>query len=113
MEIASPASGWRDLTITGTLPSGENRWEFYPVDGCFYCHDGSGNTIYKLTPPGSSPFTNAWVVSTVTLTGATLPTDVNLTGNGTRHYTRFFYVPTIECFAWIAGNTNDVYLCKP
>jgi hypothetical protein len=33
LEIANPSLGWRDLNISGTLPGGENRWDYYPVDG--------------------------------------------------------------------------------
>lgn len=113
LDLNNLSAGPRFLTVSGSLPSGENRWEKFPGDGNFYTYNGSGNSLHRLVPPASSPFTNAWTVSTVALTGASLPTDVNLTGNGTRHYSRFFYVPPIDCFAWIAGNTNDVFLCKP
>ncbi len=29
------------------------------------------------------------------------------------HNTRFFYVPSIACFAWIAGGPNPVAILKP
>jgi hypothetical protein len=36
-----------------------------------------------------------------------------MTGAGNDHYTRFFYVPAVQCFAWVAGVQERVVLVKP
>jgi hypothetical protein len=48
-------------------------------------------------------------VETVDISG-TIPED---TESATRHYTRFFYVPPLGCFAWIANSMSQVALLTP
>jgi hypothetical protein len=109
------AAGWRAVSFTGALPSHYNAWHFFPRDGCWYSKGASGNTINKLTPP-ANPFTGTWAFSTVTITGASLPPDCIIAddpGVNTHHYSRFFYVPTLQCFAWIAGNAQVALITPP
>jgi hypothetical protein len=95
------------------LPAHSEQWHFYPLDGCWYSYKGSGQSIDKLTPPANNYFSSTWAFSTVSLGGAMLGTDVAVTEHDNHHYTRFFYVPTLQCFAWIAGGASGVALIKP
>jgi hypothetical protein len=94
------------------LPTHRNRWEYYPVDGSYYSYAGDGSqSIDKLAPPSSAG--EPWIASKVPISGATLPPRANMTGAGNAHYTRFFYVPGLQCFAWVADVTSQVALIKP
>ncbi len=113
IELDAVATGVHQLNVTGTLPTFNNtRWERDPSTGAFYTYSGSGQTLYKLTPPATNPLTNPWIVSTLGVTGLTMPAHPT-TGNGTSHYTRFFYVPPLDCFAWIGNSGSRVVLLKP
>jgi hypothetical protein len=114
IDLTNIGGGVKVLNVTGTMPSKYVRWDYYPVDGCFYTYDGSGSSsIFKLAPPSSSPLTSTWTASTVAIGGAGLPAQSNVSNNGSSHYSRFFYVAPLQCFAWIAGGTNQVVLVKP
>jgi hypothetical protein len=102
------------LATSGPVPSHRNRWTYYPVDGCWYSYSGRGQQIDRLQPPNAGAGgSGIWTFSTVTISGATLPAQANMTGAGNSHYTRFFYVPALQCFAWIAGVDHQVVLVKP
>lgn len=113
LDLNAPNLGWRSVSFSGSLPSHNEQWHFYPPDGCWYSYKGSGQTINKLTPPSSNYFSSTWAFSNVTLGGATLGTDMAITEHDNHHYTRFFYVPSLQCFAWIAGGSSRVALIKP
>lgn len=103
------ASGPHALQLNGTMPGDESRWELNPADGSFYAYPGTGRALYKLTPPQQSPLTQAWTVQTVAIRDS-FPED---TDGRTRHYTRFFYVPALGCFGWVADATSPVALVTP
>ena len=107
---ALPANSWIQLTVTGTLPPvTNNRWARFS-NGNWYDFTGASasNTITRIVPP-ANPKTGTWAVDTVTVTGPALPARTQ----GTEHYTRLFYVPSIDCLAWLAGGTNSVIIFKP
>jgi hypothetical protein len=112
IQLDNISGGYKFLTLSGSMPSKENRWEYYPPTGSFYTYQGSGQLIHKLTPPASgNGLTGTWTVTTETISGATLPPEA---AGGPRHYTRFFYVPSLQSFAWIGGGATDrVALIKP
>lgn len=100
------------LNLSGRVPE-RNRWEFYPFDGCFYTYDGlGGQSLHKLTPPSSNPLTGTWTIGTAAIAGATLRPQTSEFGT-VRHYSRFFYVPPLQCFAWIADGGSKVALIRP
>lgn len=124
------AKGWRNITLSGSLSAflqayplhDQNinvKWDRYPSDNCYYSYDGLSGKITKITPPAyANWFTSAWTVSSITPTGAALPGQYNGFQNGQPivnlpHYSRFFYVPPINCFAWVAGGPRQVALWKP
>jgi hypothetical protein len=96
------------------FPSHDNRWDLNPADGCWYSYSGDGtNVIDKLTPPSGT--TTYWAFSKVTISlpgGATLPPKQDVYGANGSHYTRFFYVPALQCFAWVSGTQTQVALIK-
>jgi hypothetical protein len=114
LDLNNLAAGPRLLAFSGTLPPSGNRWEYFPPDGSFYNKANTGNDIWKLTPPAGDPLTGTWAITRITITGATLP-DISAAAqaSGARHFTRFFYVPAIESFAWIANSTSPVMLIRP
>ena len=101
------------LKTEGRLPGdNQSRWHLYPADGCWYTANG-GNSIHKIQPPAGNPLTETWTVSTVQIGGATLASQGAQASQGAVHNTRFFYVRPIGCFAWIAGERNQVAILKP
>jgi hypothetical protein len=102
------AAGWIKLNVSGSLPNTSNRWAKFS-DGKFYSIPTSGgNTLTRITPP-ADPKTGTWIINDVTIGGATLPPKIG----SPAHYSMFFYVPAIDCLAWIAGGTNKVFIMKP
>jgi hypothetical protein len=109
LDLDSPTSGLSDITVTGSLPGDMNQWCRCEKDGAYYTYSGSGQVLNKMVFTSQSAVT----VSTVTLTGATLPT--NIRNTNTRHYTRFFPVPSLgnDIFCWWPGGaTQDAYLIR-
>jgi hypothetical protein len=112
LDLNNISAGWSVLNSSGSQPSQANRWAYYPVDGKFYTRmNNSGQTLFRMTPP-SNWKTGTWTIDTVTVTGATLPNFTD-TGDSNRHYGTFFYVPSIQSFAWISGEDTQVILLKP
>lgn len=107
-------AGPRLLNFSGSLPPPGNRWEYYPPDGSFYNKSNTGNVLWKLTPPAGNALTGTWVITQFTVAGAPLP-DIQAAAqqSGARHFTRFFYVPALKAFAWIAGAASPVMLIRP
>ncbi len=119
VQAGNVAAGATVLTVTG-MPTGKmlTRWDYYPPGDCFYTHFGTDtNTIYKLTPPAGTGLTGTWVVTAESIGGAAMPLQGSQFGTyasgGGSHYSRFHYVPTLECFAWIASINDNVVLVKP
>ncbi len=112
LDLRNPAAGWRVLQLSQAAPSAGNRWVYYPPDGSFYWRGQSGGqTIYRLIPPTKDPLTSTWNVQTVNISGAALP---NFAGeNDVRHYSSFFYVPSIQMLAWVPGGSNKVIVIRP
>jgi hypothetical protein len=110
----TPVAGWINLKVSGTLPRGQDAWARYS-DGKWYAYDGrSGavNTLTRITPP-ADPKNGTWVVDAVTVTGEALPMTSGLQEPAqTSHYTRFFYVPALDCLCWIPGANKAVFLIK-
>ncbi len=103
------------LRTVGSLPSdNQSQWHLYPADGCWYTYEGwGGNTVHRIRPPAGNPLTETWTVSTVQIGGAALASQGAQAKEGAAHNTRFFYVRPIGCFAWIAGERNQVAILKP
>lgn len=116
IDLNNMGSGPVVLKTAGTLPpENQSRWHLYPADGCWYTCVGNGeNTIHKIQPPSGDPLTGTWTVGTVQIRGDALASQpAGAIQNGSVHNTRFFYVPPIGCFAWIAGERNQVAILKP
>lgn len=102
------SAGWRQLTVSGTLPNPRNL--FVPWRGSYWSMpNGGGLTITRLTPPTGNAFTGTWTVTTVALGGTSMAAAV--TGNN--HLSCLCHVPAIDCLAWIPGGANPVYLIRP
>ena len=136
---AATALGWRNITFSGSLSNFRQRppggmpagyydmndqninvkWDRYPSDNCYYGYDGLSGKVTKITPPAyANWFTSAWVVSTITPTGSAFPKQYNGNNGGLPvanlpHYARWFYVPNLNCFAWVGGGPYQVALWKP
>lgn len=115
IDLNNMGAGARTLRTVGTFPGdNQTQWHRYPADGCWYTYEGwGGNVIHKIQPPAGNPFTETWTASTVSIGGAALPAQGAQARDGAVHNARFFYVRSIGCFAWIAGERNQVVILKP
>lgn len=104
----TPSSGWFSLTVTGSRPTSSNRWARHSDGNWYSIPTSGGNTLARIIPP-SNPISGTWVIDSVSVSGETLPGK----GGDTQHYTNFFYVPSIDCLAWVPGGDNPVYLIRP
>ena len=108
-------AGWQAITLTNAttlpdVPMGQTEPVWHPTREAFYWMPASGgSTLYKITPPATNPFSNAWVVTSQTIGGDTLHphggTGVN--GDGVGAYKSLMYVPYVDRLAWIAGGHID------
>jgi hypothetical protein len=125
LDLNNIGAGWRSVTISGSLsqfnssPAGQSltvQWARFPDDNCHYTFDGNSSVFSKITPPASG-VTGTWTISTLTALGPAIPKAKNGGGGADNanlpHYSRFFYVPALGSFAWIAGGTEQVALWKP
>jgi hypothetical protein len=122
LNLDSPA-GWSVLNVTGntTDTNYANTWAFHEAQGVFYRRyaDSSnlstaspqGQVIYKLTPPATNPLTNAWTITSVTLTGDTVPEFRAAPDVRTQAYRSLMYLPSIQMLAWVTA--NGVALLNP
>lgn len=116
IDLNNLGAGFVTLRTAGNLPpDNQSQWHLYPADGCWYTYMGNGgNNVHKIQPPAENPLTSTWNVSTVSIGGATLASQPkDAIDAGAVHNTRFFYVRPIGCFAWIAGERNQVAILKP
>jgi hypothetical protein len=113
LNLNNIAAGFQSIPFSGSMPSTQGgRWAKYRGSWYHYWGVGSGQGIYKLTPPASNPFSNPWVFSTVTVPGATLPQG-DIPSGSPGHRTRFCYVPALDCLAWLGNMTSQVALLRP
>lgn len=143
LDLNNVATGWQNCTLSGSLTNFYRRsyiqafgvrWAQYPAadggDNCHYSTDGYSKVITKIAPPASG-ITGTWTVSTIspssyarsagTSWALSFPDAEQGTGGSGAgspaqwlpHMTRFFYVPSRQCFAWVAGGTGPVALWKP
>ena len=111
---------WTPLAVTGPLPVASfYKWFYFPADGCYYTHKsglftgpgGSGlpsTELYKLQPPvydGVNKFAGTWTASIVNVS-TPLEGQPAIANQGAIHHNRFFYVPSLGCFAWICGRRD-------
>ena len=108
----SPSSGWIKLNVAGSLPNSSNRWARYSNGAWYSMPSGGGSTLTRIVPP-SNPKTGMWTVDSVTLGGTPPPTGQRGYYTDKNHYTRLFYVPLIDCLAWVPGGSLPVHLIKP
>jgi hypothetical protein len=115
LDLNNIAAGWRALNATGTPPASYNSLIYYPSTGKFYTRgNATGNTLNRLTPPSSNAIGGLWTWDTVSIGGATMPNFTSTGSNdGRQHFNCFFYVPAIDCLAWISGESTKVILLKP
>ncbi len=106
------ASGWVELTVSGTLPTVSNRWARYSNGNWYSIPSSGGNALTRIVPPADAK-NGTWTIDTVNITGATLPSGQRGAYSGIEHYTRLFYVPALDCLAWIPGGSEAVYILKP
>lgn len=90
------------LSTTGTGPGTRGPFIYDPRTDSFRCWVG-GNTLYTLTPPASSPYQggNAWVWSSVTISGSTVPAQ-----NASGTYGRFARVVIGGISGYLLANSS-------
>lgn len=117
LQLSNLAAGWISLAETngGSRPQDANRWAYSTTTLNFYTRgNADGNQCTKIVITGSTPGSASVTYSTLTFTGDALP-NYTATGSndGRRHYSNFFYVPGLDCLAWVSGETNSVIIAKP
>lgn len=114
LDLQNIGAGWVNLNVSGNQPAEyENRWAFYEPDGNFYTRGNrSGQELTRLKPPAGDWKTGVWAYSQVTVGGAAMPNH-STTGGETAHQGAFFYVPSIQCLAWVAAEDKQVVILKP
>ncbi len=108
----SASSGWIRLNVTGSLPNSSNRWARHSNGSWYSIPSTGGNTLTRIAPPSNAK-TGTWTASSVTIGGAGLTTGQRGYYTDKNHYTRLFYVPAIDCLAWVPGGSAPVHLIKP
>lgn len=111
---ATTLTGWTDVAAHGLSTFVPTRWVRFPSadggDDCFYAYLDDGTNTLRRFNRATMAF------DTVSVGGSALPTRVGTIGGGVgtdNHFTRFLYVPARQCFAWIAGNAQQVALLRP
>lgn len=110
LDLDDVASGFQLLTLTNAtgLPNA-SLYDSTPVwhpgkSAFYYMPSGGGATLYKITPPGSSPLTNAWVVSTETIGGDTIYRHGGVaTGTDSSACKTLHYNPALGMLGWVPG----------
>jgi len=112
-QLDHPGEGWKVLKVVGELPivagPEPSRFVFYPPDGNFYFLPESkkDTVLHRLKPPTDEALTKVWTADKVQLNQ---PLPNHAPGPS---YSFFFYVPSIQCLAWVAGADTPVYILKP
>jgi len=105
LDLDNISAGWTVLSHSGTaLGNTANAPVWHPEQGVLYWRAASsaGQGLVRITPPGSSPLSNAWVGSTVSLTGDTVP-EFQGASVGLQHYRSLCYIPTLEMLGWVTA----------
>lgn len=88
------------------------RWHLYPAadggDNCLYTYTSNGQNRLKKFDPATRTF--SWVTIA---NGSSIPSWLTGSSGYNYHYSRFCYVPSRRCFAFIAGNGQQVALLRP
>jgi len=122
LSLSTPSSGFYHPSLVGdTLPVGGDQAVGFDWDtdrnlgylflgnwttGAIYGYNDL-NHVWKITPPATSPLTNAWTVTRITLPSS-LPTN-----NSDGVYSRWRYCSTIKKFAYVSRTTDLVTLWTP
>lgn len=74
-DLNSPGTDPAAVTTSGSsLPTtGDFNLAWDITNGCFYSWNGSGTPLYKIMPPATLPFSNAWAVSILSGSGGIIP----------------------------------------
>lgn len=104
LDLSNPTAGWQALTVSGTFPpTDRKRLAWHSTRGRFYMRvNAASQTMYRLTPPASSPFSNTWTFDTETLGGDTIPAYANGAGDGNSPISALVYAPAIDCLVYFA-----------
>lgn len=123
IQLSNPGAGATTLTLTGEVPqqTALPAWGFdWDTDrGVGYAYMGNWTFgagppvendllhVWKITPPSSSPLTNPWIASRITLLQS-LPAN-----NSDGVWSRWRYCSTIKKFAYVPTTTGQVVLWTP
>ncbi len=119
-DIDSPASGWTQLTVSGSLPSTfHTPFEFFPPHNSFYWMPTTGGgTLTRLRPPTGATSTAALLSGTWTVSSASIsPAVPSRTSDGggptSSHYGSMLFAPALQRLVWVPGGNESVYLIYP
>jgi hypothetical protein len=110
LDLNNLSAGWQLLQLNNASllpgrPLGDSELAYHDARDAFYhLPSTGGSTLYKITPPAGNPISNAWTVSTQTISGATLHAHGNdgTNDSGSLAYKSLMYVPAIGMLAWCA-----------
>lgn len=115
LDLDAISSGWTVLTsnFTGTHPTQSvNDVAYHAAQGVYYIReDGATQDLHKLTPPVGDPLAGTWAITTVTLTGDTVPAYQPRSDIVTSAYRSLFYIPAYQMLGWVTA--GGVALLNP
>jgi hypothetical protein len=104
LQLVNPTSGaMKYATISGDsiVGLGVGGWEWVQSWGAWVYYPGSGSVVFKLQKP-SDPWRGVWTMSKREMVGEARAK------SAAPHFTRFRYVPVLDCFIWASTTRNPV-----
>jgi hypothetical protein len=106
-DCAAETSGWRTLAHSGTFPVTNERWARVANKDAYYkLPSTGGSTLYKLTPPASSPFSNTWAVTSIALSQSVSAFGDVPAENSCLAYGSLVYCPARNRLYWFSHGTR-------
>lgn len=122
LDLNNPTGGWQLVSLSNStlLPNnglGDSEIVYHEAnDAFYYLPSTGGQTIYKISPPATNPYSAPWVVTQQVISGATIYQHGNdgLISSGSAAYKCLMYVPALGMLAWVpfgqhTSGGNSIY----
>jgi hypothetical protein len=105
LQLVNPATGeMKYATIANDMTAslGTGGWEWVQAWAAWVYYPGSGLEVFKLQKP-SDPWNGVWTMSKRVMGGVQARAK-----SAAPHYTRFRYMPALDCFIWASTTKSPV-----